>query len=179
VRTVAALAALVLSLGVVAGCAGDDEPDENATAAWADSFCTATLAWSTEVQRIAEDLGDFQGLSSAAISGAADQARDATDDFVSEVRGLGSPETEGGDEIESSLETLATEIEGEMDEIEDAVDDLQGLSGIVTAGRDVAASVSAMFVSLQRVFETFEESDPAGELETAFEQSDACDEIAS
>jgi hypothetical protein len=179
VRAVIALAALALSLGVIAGCAGDDEPDENATAAWADSFCTATLAWSTEVRRIAEDLGNLQALSSEAVSDAAEQARDATDDFVSEVRGLGSPETEGGDEIESSLETLATEIEGEMEEIEDAVEDLQGLNGIVTAGRDVAASVSAMFVSLQRVFETFEEADPAGELETAFEQSDACDEITN
>jgi len=179
VRAVVALLALVLSLGILAGCAGDDEPDADATAAWVDSFCTATVAWTTELQTIADDLSDLQNLSSAAVSDAAEQARETTDSFVSDVRGLGSPETEGGDQIETSVQTLADEVDDEMNEIEDAVEDIEGLTGLVTAGREVAASLSAMFVSLQRVFETFEEADPSGELETAFEESDACDEIAN
>jgi hypothetical protein len=177
-RLAVALALLVLSLGVAAGCASDD-PATDATAAWADSFCTATVEWTSELERIADNLSNLTDLSSASIEEAAEEAREATDTYTAEVRELGSPDTEGGDQIESSLETLADEVDGEMNEIEDAVEDAEGLQGLVTAGRDVAASVSAMFVSLQRVFETFEDADPAGELETAFEESDACDEIAN
>jgi hypothetical protein len=177
-RLAVALASLLLLVGLAAGC-GDDEPDESATAAWADSFCTATVDWTTELERIVDDLGDLSNLSSAAIEESAQEARDATDAYVEDVRDLGSPETEGGDEIESSLETLADEVDEEMAEIEDSVEDIEGLTGLATAGREVAASVTAMFTALQTVFETLESSDPAGELETAFDESDACQDLGN
>jgi hypothetical protein len=178
-RIAVALVLLVLSLGFAAGCAGDDEPDQSETAAWAETFCTATLDWTNELRRIADDLGNLASLSSASIEQASEEARAATDEFTAEVRDLGSPGTEGGDEIESSLETLADDVDGEAEEIEDALEDLDGLAGLATAGREVAASVSAMFVSLERVFETVDSADPAGELQTAFEETDACDEITN
>ncbi len=177
-RSALLLAALVLSLGIAAGCAGD-EPETSPANEWADIFCSATVAWTDELRRIAGTLTDLTTISSAKIETASEEAREATDEYLDEVRGLGAPDTESGEEIKTSLDRLADEVDGEMDEIEDAVDDIQGLTGLVTAGREVSASVAAMFVSLQRVFETIESSDPSGELKTAFEESDACDEISS
>ena len=177
-RLAVALASLLLLVGLAAGC-GDDEPDESEAVAWVDSFCTATVDWTTELERIIDDAGDLTNLSSATIEAAAQEASDATDAYVEEVRDLGSPETEGGDEIETALDALADEIDEESAEIEDSVEDIDGLTGLATAGREVAASVNAMFTALQTVFETIESSDPAGELRTAYEDSEACDELGN
>ena len=86
-------------------------------------------------------------------------------------------DTDSGDEIESSLEQLADEVEAEKAEIENALEDVSGITGLATAGREVAASVSSMFVALERAFQEFEDADVNGELQTAFEESSACDEI--
>lgn len=178
-RTAVALFVAVISLAIVAGCAGDDEPETSATVEWAEEFCTATLTWSDEMQRIADDLSNLTSLSSETISQAVEDAGTATDAYVEDVRGLGSPGTESGDEIEAGMQQLADDVEAEKAEIEDALEDATGITGIATAGRDIAASLSAMFVSLERVFQTFEDADVDGELETALEEAPACDEITN
>ena len=175
-RSAVVLVVAVLSLAVVAGCGGD-ESDTSATAEWADGFCTATLTWSDELQRIADDIGDLGSLSSETVTQAVEEAGTATDEYVEAVRDLGGPDTDSGDEIESSLEQLADEVEAEKAEIEDALEDVSGITGLATAGREVAASVSSMFVALERAFQEFEDADVSGELQTAFEESSACDEI--
>jgi hypothetical protein len=175
-RSAVVLVVAVLSLAVVAGCAGD-ESDTSATTEWADEFCTATLTWSDELQRIADDIGDLGNLSSETVTQAAEEAGTATDDYVEAVRDLGGPGTDSGDEIEDALEELADEVEAEKAEIEDALEDVSGITGLATAGRDIAASASSMFVSLERAFQAFEDADVSGELQTAFEESSACDEI--
>ena len=154
-----------------------DEPETSATAEWADGFCTATLTWSDELERIADGIGDLGSLSSETVTQAVEEAGTATDDYVEAGRGLGGPDTDSGDEIEDSLEQLADEVEAERAEIEDALEDVSGVTGLATAGHDVAASVSSMFVSLGRVFETIESADVNGEIQTALEESSACDEI--
>jgi hypothetical protein len=172
VRLALVLVVAALSL-VAASCGGDDE-EISSTTAWAEEFCATTRAWGDELERIGEDL-DLSSISSDGLEQAGEEARDATDTYIEAIRDLGGPETESGDEIEVSVEELADEVEAERNEIEDAVDDASGLGGAVTAARDIASSVAAMFTALERTLEAIDEADVDGELETAFDEAESCE----
>jgi hypothetical protein len=174
-----ALALVVVALALVAsGCMGDDESETSATTEWAADFCTATVAWSDEVERIADDLSDLSSLSSDAIASAGEEARTATDTYVDELRDLGGPDTESGQAVEDSIEALADEVDDEMAEIEDAIEDMSGIAAITTAAREVASSAAAMFTALEQTFEAIEEADADGELAAAFDEAEPCDELS-
>jgi len=176
-RHVLALVVVVLAL-VATGCAGDDEPETSATTEWAADFCTATLTWSDEIERIGDDLSDLISLSSDAIASAGEEARTATDAYVDEIRDLGGPDTDSGQAVEDSLETLATEVEDEMAEIDDALEDISGITGITTAAREVTSSAAAMFSALGEAFEAIGEADVDGEIAAAFDEAEPCDELS-
>lgn len=178
-HALAALALVVLSLALVASGCGEDESDTSETTEWAAAFCTATLTWSDELQRIADDISDLASLSRDSIEQAGAEASEATDTFVEDIRELGGPNTESGQAVDDSLEALADEVEGERAEIEDALEDISGLTGLTTAAREVAASAAAMFTALEQAFGAIENADVDGEIATAFEEADACDEIAN
>lgn len=177
-RIAVALAVVGLLAGFSAGCGGDDA-DASSAAAWADAFCTSTQEWRTELQRIGDEISDVGSLSQETIEQAVEDARDATDEYVDDVRALGAPETESGAEVEESVEQLADDVEAEKEEAEEALEGAEGLAGYAQAGQDVAASVSAMFAAIQQTLTAIGQADVDGELETAFEESDACDEIAN
>jgi len=175
-----ALVLCVASLALVAaGCGGDDSSEASAAAEWADEFCTITREWGDELQRIGDEVGDLQSLSSDAIREAGEEADAATDAYVEDVRALGRPETESGQEVEDSLETLADEIEAESAEIEDAIEDASGITGIATTAREISTSLVAMFTALEQALEALEAADVDGELETALGESDACDDLVN
>jgi methyl-accepting chemotaxis protein len=172
-----ALAACVASLVfVVSSCGGGDR---TSAAEWAESFCTATRDWSNEIERITEDIPDLSGLSIETLDDAAGEARETTDAYVEELRALGAPDIESSEQLESSIERLADEVESEAEEIEDTVEDASGVTGLATAGRDISSSVAAMFTALARTSEAIENADVDGELEQAFEDTEACDQIGS
>ena len=166
-----ALSAAAFAL-LAAGC-GDDDEAVSSTTEWAEEFCATTRAWGDELERIGEDL-DLSSISSDALDQAAEDAREATDDFIEAIRDLGGPGTESGDEVEQSVEELADEVESEREQIEDAIDDAGGLSGAITAAREIASSVAAMFTALERTLESIDEADVNGELDTAFDEAESC-----
>jgi len=176
-------AALLLAVGALAlgaaGCGGDDEPEASATATWADELCTAVSDWVADLRRIGDDVTDPSSLSLARLEEAAGDVGSATDAFLDDVRDLGSPETEAGDEARAALEALADTIEAEKEEIEDAIDSASGLTGITSAVSTIASSLTTMGEEFERTFDQLGELDASGELEQAFEQADACDEFDS
>ena len=168
-----ALAAAALAL-TAAGCGDDDDAETSSTTAWAEEFCATTRAWGDELERIGEDL-DLSSISSDALDQAAEDAREATDEYIETIRDLGGPDTESGDEVEQSVEEFADEVEAERTEIEDAVDDAGGLSGALTAAREIASSVAAMFTALEHTLQAIDEADVNGELDAAFDEAESCE----
>ncbi len=175
-----ALAAVAVVLGslalVAAGCGSDDGEETSTTAAWAEDFCTSVTDWQDELDQIGDDL--LASPSTEALEDAAQAASDATDAFIEDVRELGGPETESGQEIEDSLEQLADSVDEEKAEIEEAIDDAEGLTGAAGAVAAIGTSLSTMATALQTTFQAIEDSDASGELETAIDDTPACDEIA-
>jgi hypothetical protein len=176
-RTVVGIALLLTVLALTAaGCGGDDEPETSATVEWADGFCTAVSAWTSELERIGDSL--TSSLSSDALDEAAGDVSSATDDFVEDVRGLGAPDTDSGQAVQDSIETLADTVEAEKVKIEDAVESASGLTGAAQAVATLGTSLAAMATAFQTMFQAIEDADVDGELETAFEESTACDELS-
>ena len=180
-RTRIALTTAVAALALVAvGCGGDDgDSDSDPTAAWASDFCTAITTWTDELQTVTSQFSDTSNLSEDGLQSAADDVKGATEDLVDELRGLGAPETEGGEEIRSALDSLSTTLETESASIEETVEGISGLTGIPSAITAVTTSLSAMGSAFAATLQTIEEADAESELQSALEDSPECADISS
>jgi hypothetical protein len=178
VKAATALLAVVFSLTLVVGCGGDDEAaNSDATVEWAEGFCGAVSTWTDELERLQDMFDDPASLSVDAIQDAAEDANAATETFLDEVRALGRPETDVGEEIESSVESLTDTIETEKAEVEEAIEDADGITGATSALATIGTSLSAMATAFQETVTLLRGSDASEELQDAFEQADACDEL--
>lgn len=166
----AVLSALVL---VAAGCGGsDDEADP--TAAWASGFCSAITSWTDSLQEVTSSFTDTSNLSEDGLQSAADTVRTSTEDLVDELRGLGAPETDGGDEIRTSLDSLSETLEAEAGEIESAVEGVSNLTDLPAAISSVSSSLSAMGSAFAAALQSIGDADVEGELQSALEDSPEC-----
>jgi hypothetical protein len=168
---------LVVCMAAVAlagGCGGDDDSGSSAATEWADGLCSAITDWTESVQATSNSLkgGD---LSEDSLKDAADDFKSATQEFVDDVRGLGTPDTDSGEQAKEEIDQLADSVDENVKKIEDAVDDGEGLATTVSA---VTTALSSMGAQLSAAFTSLEQLDPGGELEQAFRDADACDELS-
>ena len=110
---------------------------------------------------------------------AVDDLESATRDFLEDVRGLGPPDTEAGEQAKESLDQLADATDESLSTIQSVVDDVSGVSGVVEAVTAVSAAISAMGAQLSSTFAELEQLDAGGELEAAFKEADSCNELES
>jgi hypothetical protein len=170
-----ALPVLFLAL-LAAGCGGDDDGGGGSSATdWANGLCSAITQWTESVQ---ETSASLQGgnLSEDSLKDAADDFKSATQEFVDEVRGLGAPDTEAGDEAKEQLDELADSVDENIKELEDAVEGDSGLAATVSA---VTGALAAMGQQLAAAFSSLEQLDAGGELEDAFRDAESCDELSN
>ncbi len=173
----AAVAALALS---AAGCGGDESPTASATDEWAEGFCTAITTWTDSLGNVRD--GFTSGASSLSQDGLEDAANDvqsSTETLVDDLRGLGRPETESGEAVESSVDELSTTLESEVANIESTAQGASGLSEIPSAITSITASLSAMSTAFSSTLQSIESADADDELRTALEDSPACADITS
>jgi len=168
----------VAAIAIVGAGCGGDKSTASPTVEWAEGFCTAVTSWTDELDRIGEDLQDPSSLSIDALKQAAGDVSAATDAFVEDVRALGAPETESGQEVQDSLESLADTIDAEKTEIEDAAEGVSGLTDLPSAITSITTAFASMGTAFASTLQTIESGDAKGELEDAFQQADSCDEIA-
>jgi gas vesicle protein len=175
-----ALALLTVCVLVAAGCGGDDESSTtSAPEAWAQSFCTAVTTWTDELQTIGGDLRDPSNLNEDGLQEAASSVSSATDAFVDDIKALGAPDTESGEEIRDSVQSLADTVDDEKATIEQAAEDVSGVADLAGAVSTVGSALSAMASAFQSTLDTIENADADGELESAFESAEACSDLTS
>jgi hypothetical protein len=178
VRRRLALAGAVLALvGIAAGCGGDD--DDDPTAAWASDFCGAITGWTDDLEGVTSEFSDTSNLSQEGLQSAAEDVRSATEGLVDELRDLGAPPTESGDEIEAALDELSETLEGETAEIEETAESVSGITGLPDALQEISGSLAAMATAFSTALTAVQESDARGELQTALEDSPECAGISS
>jgi methyl-accepting chemotaxis protein len=175
VRRRLALAGAVLALvGVAAGCGGDDDGEADSTAAWASSFCSAITDWSDELEGVTSEFSDTSNLSQEGIRSAADDVRGSTEGLVDDLRGLGAPPTDSGEEIRTALESLSDTLDTESSQIQETADGVSGLTDLPNAITEITASLSAMATAFSTALSTVQDADVGGEVQAALEDSPEC-----
>ena len=176
-RKLVPVATLVAALMVVAtGCGGSSEPEVSASTQWAGDLCTAVDTWKSSVTTIASTLAD--NPTTDGLESAASDAQDATGTLVDTVKGLGSPGTESGDEAKSTVDSLASSLETDVDTIEKAIEDVSGVQGLLDAVSTVTGAVASMTSALSSSLTQLESlGNVDNELKQSFSEAESCNGV--
>jgi hypothetical protein len=176
------LAAVLLSvvaivIAVVVMRLSDDSPET--TEEWADAVCTSLSDWRTSITALADVGGE--SLTPEALGDRLDDAESATTQLVTEVRELGPPPVDDGDEVEQALDDAAAGLEERFDELrsaaEDAVD-AESQAEFVAALSGLADDFQALLQQVPDVVATLQSASLFGsasaELEQGFADAPQC-----
>jgi hypothetical protein len=170
----AGLSALAFAAG---GCGGDD--DQTAAEVWTDDVCTSVNTWAEEIDQARATLEDPSSLSVDTVTDAIDSGVAATRTLLDDVRDLEAPETEAAAEVEAQVaqlsNTLGAQAQVLSDALESDADSPVELLGKISA---VGAALSTIGTAFQSTFQAIEDLDD-GELQSAFESTDSCDDARS
>jgi hypothetical protein len=166
------LLALVFALALtpaVAGCGGDEE---SASEQWAGDVCSQLSTWITGVEDAVRSLTDNPlSLDKAAVQAATEDVKGATDELVDELADLGPPETEDGEKARSELDELGTQLQQQLDDVEQEAD--AGSLSLETVTSAIATAASAV----RSTFESLQSLDSGKELRDGFEDAESCDSL--
>jgi gas vesicle protein len=158
-----------------AGCGGNDS-QTSASTQWAGDLCSAITTWKTSVTSAVDSIKD--NPSQDGVQQAVGDAKDATETLVDTVKGLGAPDTQSGDQAKTAVDTLATELQGDVDTIQQAVSDASGVQGLLAAVSTVTTTVSSMSSQLSSSVDDLGSILNADdELRQSFEDADSCDGV--
>ncbi len=165
----------LVAVFLAAGCGGSDEGGSSAEK-WADDVCSSITTWKNSVTSATDSLKGGN-LSEDALRSAVDDVSGATSDFVDDVKGLGAPDTQAGQQAKESLDKLADNVDENVSTIQKAVDDASGGSGVLQALTTVSGTVSTMSAQLSSTVAELKQLDPGGELADAFDNASSCKEL--
>jgi methyl-accepting chemotaxis protein len=181
IRWLAAIALLALS-GVAAGCGGSDgdsETETSPTAEWATGFCSAVTGWTDDLQSITQQFSDTSNLSQDGLQSAAEDVRASTQTLIDDLKDLGAPDTDSGQEVKSSLDDLSSTLDTETSAIEDTADGVSSIADLPSAISNISSSLSALGTAFSQTLQTIEDADVNGELQSALQDSPECADITS
>jgi hypothetical protein len=177
-RLLGALASLLVLAVLAAGCGGGGGDETTSAQNWADGVCSAINTWTDSLRSAGQSLSGGN-LSESSLTGATDDLKDATAQLTDDLSGLGTPDTESGDQAKQTTDELSNNIQDGVDTIEGAVKDATSGEGIVTAVTTATSTLSTMGSQVQTAFGELEKLDPGGELESAFQDASSCNSLTS
>jgi hypothetical protein len=168
--------AVVLVVALAAGC-GSEKP--KTTTDWANGVCTAITTWRDSTKSAADSVASG-GISKDSLQSAADDAKSATETLESDLKDLGKPNTPAGQQAKDSVDQLTSELKTDADTIKAAVDAVSGVRGVVTAATTVSTTLITAGNQISTTFKGLHQlsADAKRELQTAFQQSSACQQLS-
>ena len=166
-------AILVAGALLVAGCGGEEEsPSE----AWAGDFCSAAADWRSSIDEAIAQVGDPADLSFNSLRGAIDDGLAATEAFIDDVRALGPPETEAGQEAAGIVDSMTDDLEADVDELRSALEtETQSVPELLEKAGQASTLIGQMAQQLQSSVQELEGLEPADELRSALEGNEDCE----
>jgi len=175
-RRVGLAAVIVAGLAfVAAGCGGKSEPAAVPTNEWANDVCGALVTWTTTMKSLATSLKS--NPTKAGLQDAVNQAEDATKTLSSDLKGLGKPDTQAGQQAKDDISTLSDQLSADVDKIQSSVNDASGVSGTLSAISVASATLVTMGQQVSTTFGDLQKLDAKGELESAFSSSSSCKQL--
>ena len=176
-RRLPTVAVVLFASLIVAGC-GSSKSQSTSTADWADGVCSAISTWANSIKAAGESLKGGN-ISKDSLQSAADDATSATGTLESDLKDLGKPDTQAGQQAKDMVDQLSSELKTETDSIKNAVDDASGVSGIASAVGTISSTLMTMGNQVYSTLKNLEQLDAKGELQTAFQQSSSCKQLAT
>jgi hypothetical protein len=169
---------ILISAFSLSACGGDEGSDTTSPTEWADSLCTDLSQWQSSVAEIA---ASFEGgtLSQQQVQNAANDFGDATEMLVGNLQDLGRPDTDAGQEAQDAVNRLADELQTGIGEVDRAASGVSSAADVPQAAAAAGAVFMTMGNELSTTMTDLEQLEPQGELKSALEQSDACNDLTS
>jgi len=146
----------------------------SATETWATGVCSAITTWKGSITTAATSV--TSNPSKAGITSAANDAKAATQTLGTDLKGLGKPDTAAGEQAQTSLNQLSTNLSKDVDTIQTAVSGASGTTGVLSAAAVVGGTLTMMGTQVTSTVSGLQSlsGDSKGELKSAFTQSSAC-----
>ena len=121
---------------VAAGCGSSGggsttTASASATETWASGVCSSITTWQAAIKSAAGSVKSDPTKSG--LQTAAGDAKSATETLASDLKGLGKPDTQAGQQAKDSLDQLSTSLQKDVTTIENAVKGVSGVSGVLAA----------------------------------------------
>jgi hypothetical protein len=177
-RGLASGSALVLVLSLLASACGGSKTVS--TQEWADNLCSSINTWKSSISSTVSSVGQ-SSITKDSLTNAVDQGKSATQKLSDDLKGLGKPNTEAGQEAQSEVDQLSDELNGQIDKIENAVDDASGAQGTLNAVSVASSSLSTMIQQVKTTFTELQGLEPQGknEIKQAFQNAPSCQKLKS
>ena len=170
-----AAASLVAGLSLLAaGCGGDDQ---SSAEQWADSVCTDLNTWADSITTtITGVMSQGLGVTSSDLRAAANQAKSATSRLVDDLREIGPPDTESGQQAQQDVQQLGDSLEQHATKARDLVQGASGSgAGLVATAQSVLVEIGAAADEVKAALTSLQQ---AGEdVKDGIESSDACSQL--
>ena len=165
--------AVVALATLAAACGGKSSSSQSTSAAdWANGLCSAVSTWSTSVRTQTTSLKG--NVTEDSLKSASAEVTKATDEFVDDLKGLGTPDTESGKKAKETLDKLGGQLKTDAQTIDKAVKDVSGTSGALQAVSTVSSTLVTVGDQVTTAFTSIQQLDTKGELDKAFRNSEEC-----
>ena len=151
------------------------------TEEWADEVCTSLSDWRESITSLADVGGE--PFTADTLRDKLDEAEGATTDLVTQLRDLGPPDLDAGDELEQQLDESTEELESSFEDLRESAEEaadapaaefLQQLAGLASDFAALQAAISTTVSSLENA-NVAEES--KAELQQAFADAPSCQSL--
>ena len=178
------IAAIVIGIAaiVVAAIAmrlSDDGPQT--TEEWAGEVCTSLSDWRDSITSLADPGG--AAVTADTLRDELGEAEDATNELVTQLRDLGPPDLEAGNELQQQLDDSATELESRFDALRESAEGVADAppSEFLQQLADLASDFAAFQTAISTTVSSLESADVAveskAELDQAFADAPSCQSL--
>jgi hypothetical protein len=173
------LGLVAIVVAAVAMRLSDDEPPT--AAEWTESVCSSLVDWRGSITSLADVSGE--PLTADSLRDRLDDAESATTDLVIELRDLGAPDLEAGDELQEQLDESIAELEASYESLKESAEDaadapasefLQELAGLAS---DFAALQDAIGSTVSTLENADVGEESKAELEQAYADAPSCQSL--
>jgi hypothetical protein len=174
---------VAIALAVLAARLTDDDSDSGSveTTSWADSVCSSLSDWRGSITGLADVEGE---LTAASLEDKLDDARSATDELVRDLKGLGPPDVESGEEVEQALDDAADGLQESYQSLRQSAEGALDAETPAAFLQELAALAPEFQALLQQVQDTVASlqsaslfGEASAELEQAFADSGSCQQL--
>jgi hypothetical protein len=169
---------VVVAVGLLAGGCGSKSSQPMSPADWANGVCSSITTWKTSIKSSTDSLKGGN-LSQDSVKATAGDVTSATETLASDLKDLGKPNTQAGQQAEDSIGQLSSDLKTDTDAIKSAANGISNLSTARTAAATIRTTVATMGNQVSSTVTSLKQLDPKGELHTAFQQSSACTQLSS